>query len=107
MKSATGPKTPLPAFIAATVLFFFLSLSAADSIGFVPDYIDGTSPGDANELPLSNLPTLGDSFTDVPDAVSSATIGIAPERILIPAIGMDLAIQNPDTRDINALDALL
>ncbi|MFA7309331.1 MAG: sortase [Candidatus Paceibacterota bacterium] len=100
-------KPPFGVFLAATVLIFFLALSTADSIGFVPDYIDGTAPiASREQLPLSDLPTLGDSVLDEAQD-TAATVGIIPERIVIPAIDMDLAVQNPSTRDINALDALL
>jgi len=108
-------KPPFGVFLATTVLIFFLTLSSAESVGFVPDYIDGSTPlttggtarVESNELPLSNLPTLGDEFSASTSTIAEAPSGVNPERILIPAIGMDLAIQNPDTRDINALDALL
>ena len=40
----SGNKPPIPVFLASAVVIFFLSLSAADSIGFVPYYIDGTEP---------------------------------------------------------------
>lgn len=105
--SASPQKPPFGVFLATTVLIFFLTLSSAESVGLVPDYIDGTAPVTSNELPLSNLPTLGDEFPAATSAIAETSIGVDPERILIPAIGMDLPIQNPDTRDIAALDALL
>src|SRR3989338_3613348 len=38
-------KGPPPAVFLATVfVVFVLTLSAADSVGFVPDYIDGSTP---------------------------------------------------------------
>lgn len=102
---------PKSVFASAVVLIFFLTLSAADSVGLVPDYVDGTAPATevqerpvtaATTLPqtlaLSNLPELGGA---------QAETHVAPERIVIPEIDLDLAIQNPDTRDIAALDELL
>jgi LPXTG-site transpeptidase (sortase) family protein len=91
------------AFLAAVIVIFFLTLSAADSVGFVPDYIDGTTP--SHEIALSNLPELGIA-SDAP-ITSATSTGAKPERLLIPNIDLDLAIQNPATRDIDALDALL
>lgn len=96
-------KPPKAVFMSAAVVIFFLSLSAADSVGFVPDYVDGTAPVHevASEtltqetVALSNLPELGNEEA------------IEPERILIPAIDLDLDVQNPETRDIAALDELL
>ena len=97
----SGNKPPFTVFLAATVMIFFLSLSTADSIGFVPDYIDGSATASAGSqsIALASLPELGEE--------TPAVSGIAPERLIIPAIDLDLAVQNPATRDINALDALL
>src|SRR3989344_9204485 len=38
----SGKPAPAPVFVAATTVIFFLSLSAAESAGLVPCYIDGT-----------------------------------------------------------------
>jgi len=107
-------KPPIGVFVASTIVIFFLTLSAADSIGFVPNYIDGTASqtdmatgGSANTssqssdtLALSQLPVLGE--------VSDPSVVTAlPSRIEIPSIDLDLKVQNPDTKDINTLDALL
>lgn len=95
--------------MATTVVIFFMTLSAADSVGFVPYYVDGTSPSHADgSLELSELPTLG---TDTNGAAGAATVASAPasapNRIRIAAIDLDLPVQNPTTRDINSLDVLL
>lgn len=102
---STEPQTKAPksVFAAAVVSIFVLSLSAADSVGFVPDYIDGTARTyepvaetlSQEVVALSNLPELGE--VEVTE----------PERIIISSIGLDLAVQNPETRDIAALDELL
>lgn len=99
----TEHQPPKAVFLAATVVIFFLMLSAADSVGLVPDYIDGTAAEapvveeviSQETVALSNLPELGDDNA------------IEPERLLIPAIELDLAVQNPGTRDLTALDELL
>ncbi|MCE9541423.1 sortase [Candidatus Kaiserbacteria bacterium] len=122
-------KPPKPVFIAAAIVFFFLALSAADSIGFVPDYIDGipahpavtdedngTSAGEA--VALTELPQLGDDMLMLdsegrllpPRGTGVAAVNAAaqfPARITIGAIDLDLKIQNPTTKDVDALDALL
>jgi LPXTG-site transpeptidase (sortase) family protein len=102
MNSRNSHKPPVPVFIATTIVIFFLSLSAADSIGMVPNYLDDSAPSEA-ALALNNLPMLGEN--PVPISVAPATT--LPTRIQIPAIDLDLAIQNPNTRNIEALDALL
>ncbi len=100
----SGNKPPFTVFLAATVMIFFLSLSTADSIGFVPDYIDGSTPlttsgSGTQNVALASLPELGQE--------TPAVSGVEPERLIISAIDLDLAIQNPSTRDIGTLDALL
>jgi LPXTG-site transpeptidase (sortase) family protein len=98
-------KAPLSVFFATTVVLFGLSLSAADSIGLVPNYIDGTTP--VPSVALSSLPMLGqEAATSTPNAANSVPAAL-PERISIPSIDMDLPIQNPATTDVDALDALL
>lgn len=97
-------KPPVGVFLAATILIFFLSLSAADSVGFVPDYIDGTAPESApasQSVALSSLPDLGDA------SLATTSLGVLPAHISIPGAGIDLDVQNPATTDLAALDALL
>ena len=132
-------RPPLPVFLATSVVVFFCFLSAMDSVGFVPYYIDGTSPTTSlatsdtvsntdETLALSNLPQLGES--QVPTAgvtfttgtgqitIPSTATGIQPSaqapthvttpvRIIIGSQSIDLPVQNPSTRDVDALDALL
>jgi LPXTG-site transpeptidase (sortase) family protein len=108
-------KPPFAVFLATTVVIFFLILSAADSVGFVPNYIDGSTPLTANgtapesgvsengvgassdALALNQLPTLGEEIV--------ATV--LPTQIQIPSIDLDLKVQNPSTKDIGKLDELL
>ncbi len=105
-------KPPVMVFVASTIVIFFMSLSAADSIGFVPDYIDGSAPvatetasqtDTSQEVALADLPELGDAQS----APEAAVVTSTPARIQIPAIDLDLAIQNPATTDVDELDALL
>jgi LPXTG-site transpeptidase (sortase) family protein len=123
----TGNKPPFAVYLSVTVILFVLTLSVADSIGLVPDYIDGTqsehmavsdsqsnSPdGDWSEfdqsVSVSNLPELGEAVsapTPVVEQQHSAALS-KPTKILIPAIDMNLPVQNPSTRDLSALDTLL
>lgn len=106
-------KPPKGVFFATVVLIFFCTVSAADSVGFVPNYIDGSttftmggtaSEGNlavADQVKLSDLPQLA--------ATESPVIpeGVLPERIRSAAIGLDFVVQNPNTRDLVALDAAI
>ncbi len=107
-------KAPISVFIASTIVVFFMSLSAADSIGFVPDYIDGTPPAggaastdltSADQVPLADLPQLGETNLSVASTPAAQTA--FPLHITIASVGIDLPVQNPSTTDIDALDALL
>lgn len=105
---STQKKPPAAVFLSATLVIFFLTFLAADSVGFVPSYIDGTgSAGSAGKIALSNLPQLGDPVSARSAFSESAISAVMPERIVIPAIGMDLPIQNPATKDIDALTEVL
>lgn len=99
--SPKGTRAPAPVFVATSVVIFFLSLSAADSVGFVPCALDGDCPSEGS-VALSNLPTLGDEG----DA-QAAAVGELPMRIVIPEIDLDLPVLNPETRDIAELDEYL
>lgn len=111
-------------FAALSLVFFGLFLSAASSVGFVPYYIDGTEPtrsaahANTSDAPiaLTDYSQLHDmSFTLEGDGgirvAQSASVSSpeakAPARISIGAIDLDLAVQNPTTTDVEALDALL
>jgi LPXTG-site transpeptidase (sortase) family protein len=112
-----GNKPPLSVFFAAVVLLFFCSISAAESIGFVPDYIDGTSPAassgtapassdstnDSSSVALSALPNLGETAPQT----QAAPTGIEPVKLIITAGNIDLPVQNPSTTDVDTLDNLL
>ncbi len=110
--SQAHTRAPVPVFVATTIVIFCLSLSTADSIGFVPCYFDGTEcsesadsnvfNSDRQTVALSELPELGPEV-DTEVAIST----VLPDRILIPEIGLDLPVQNPDTKDIHELDELL
>lgn len=104
-------KPPFGVFVATTTLVFFCTLSVADSIGFVPYYIDGTTPAHASSDPslaLSDLPELGPSTSlKAGEEMIITASTVVPTHITIPAVGIDLPVQNPSTRDIATLDALL
>ena len=97
-------KPPTTVFLAATIVIFFLSLSAADSIGLVPDYIDGTVP---DTIALSNIPELTEIQPVVTGTPTEPIKTELPARIEISAIGLDLAVSNPATKELEALDLLL
>lgn len=88
---------PKGVFLATTVVMFVLALSAAESVGFVPYYVDGSSPTH-ERVALSSIPQLGDDVS---------SLGVVPTRIMIPTIDLDVQIQNPQTKEPAALDALL
>ena len=109
---STGSHTqgpPKRVFLAAVVLIFFSAMSAAQSIGFVPNYIDGSAApagegasAQVDGVRLSELPQLSELYRMEGES-SEAPQGVLPERIRSAAIGLDAVIQNPDTRDIDAL----
>lgn len=102
--SRKAKRAPVPVFMAMTVVIFVLTLSAADSVGFVPCYVDGTECRE--EVALSNLPMLGEELALDVEA-EEPVVGVLPTRIIISAIDLDLPVLNPQTRDIGELDEYL
>lgn len=98
-------KPPKKVFVATTIVIFFLTLSAADSIGLVPYYIDGTEPSsNSSSVALANLPELGEGPTA---QISEPEFAAVPERIQSAAIDLDLPVQDSNTRDIPTLYGML
>lgn len=105
-----------------TTLFFFVTfLSAAHSVGFVPDYLDGTAPVRSDtptvsaleetpleeQAPPQRAPVM-EQRAAVEENPSRGVIQVSrPVKIVIPAIDMDLPVQNPSTRDLGVLDTVL
>lgn len=102
------------AFVALSIVIFVMTLSAADSIGFVPYYVDGTEPT-RSRIAIADLPELGElpSWTVIARErereadLPNAAIAIVPERIQSNAINLDLPVQDSDTRDIDELYEML
>jgi LPXTG-site transpeptidase (sortase) family protein len=96
-------RAPVPVYLASTVVIFFLTFSAADSVGFVPCTVDATcDPGSTGaSVALSSLPQLGLG------AAAAASAGVLPTHISIPSVGIDLPVQNPDITDVDTLDTML
>jgi LPXTG-site transpeptidase (sortase) family protein len=110
------PKNSFFLFLVAAGAIFVLTLAAANSIGFVPYYIDGKG-GPLDDLPLVEeiteiaapiqelvTPLLP---TPMPQPMSAPEPAVNPERIIIQEIGLDLEVFNPETRDLAALDEVL
>ncbi|OGG58184.1 hypothetical protein A3C86_00805 [Candidatus Kaiserbacteria bacterium RIFCSPHIGHO2_02_FULL_49_16] len=110
------PRPPAAVFLATVFVVFVLTVLAADSFGFVPSYIDGstqlTTSGSVDgehdrTIALSDLPQLGSLEAIKAVAPEIIQEGILPEHISAPSIGLDLIVQNPATRDIPTLDTAL
>ncbi len=133
---AAGKANTVATTSVATLLFV-LSLSALNSVGLVPDYVDGTGtfaldtgtttpvdalPDSEGRLALNDIPRLGDEvvLTPIVAATPSTPVVIAPlaqpvqvvapiepERIVIHGLSIDLPVSNPQTTDVAALDQAL
>src|SRR3989338_500001 len=117
-KVSSNKKPPVGIFLATVFVVFILTLSAADSVGFVPNYIDGSTSFDSAQdktlttsvtdtVSLADLPQLG-GLRSIEAIVAEVAQQVSlPERIVISAISMDLPIQNHATKDIDALTEVL
>ena len=112
----SGKPAPAPVFVAATTVIFFLSLSAAESVGLVPCYIDGTEcaesrassgvlvrGGGPDVVALASLPELGPEPVQSEQKININAPAVLPERIVISAIDLDLPVQNIESKDIYVL----
>jgi len=110
--TGTPTKAPVSIFLAATAVIFGLTLSAADSVGFVPYYVDGSEPT-RSKVALNDLPELGEEIPfgtvikEETETPAASEIAVAPTRIRIASIGLDLPVSNPQTRDLEELDEVL
>lgn len=103
MKTQSTPVRRGP-FLFTFGLMFVFSLSAANTVGFVPYYVDGTEPGD-DGVALWSLPQLGDEADTTSQQPAEPTVpAFVPERITSHAIGLDLPVLNPSTTNVAALD---
>lgn len=96
-------KTQFLFFLPVAVVIFVLALSAANSVGFVPYYIDGT-PSPRQKSTIEELAQIPSAEVALP---VEAVVGTAPTRIVIKEIGLDLPVSNPSTRDLEELDHVL
>lgn len=100
-------KAPFPVYLATTVVVFFCTLSVADSLDFVPNYIDGTEPvaqaEEAQSVALSDLPELGEEQPAVAPVIEK----VMPVRVKIASISLDLPVQNIASHDLAKLDEAL
>jgi len=112
------PKLPEPpgSLFFSTLIFIFIAiLVVVSSADFIPNYLDRSripnstiavvEPAPSTEeVPLSNLPQLGESSAPTE---TTQEVSALPKKIEIPAIDMSLTIQNPSTRDIEKLNNVL
>ena len=103
----TKKRAPFGVYFSTVFVLFFCTLSAADSIGFVPCAIDDTCLDPS--VKLSDLPQLGESYANLAESftVKEQTKFASPTHIQIGTVGIDLPVQNPDTKDLAVLDELL
>lgn len=122
---AHSQRPPKRVFYALAFVIFCLILFVFNSVGFVPYYIDGT-PSSRERAAMfaaetSDMRVVTQLSELTPDTLlldsngrlvssgtsASAANAVVPTRLKIPAIDLDLAVQNPSTTDVEALDALL
>ena len=86
-------------FLAMFLLVFLVSFSALASFDIVPE------PRQEDAIASSEVSSTSSSRALV--ASVAAAQPDAPVRVKIPAVGIDVAIRNPQTTDIATLDAAL
>ena len=82
-------------FLFLFLLMFFLSFLLLFSVGFVPDY--------AFETPSSSVTSAYAETSEMP----VQSVSEVPVRIVIPKVGIDVHVENPESRDVEVLDQAL
>jgi LPXTG-site transpeptidase (sortase) family protein len=112
---ATYNKPSFGVFLACTIILLIFILSAAHSVGFVPDYLDDTAPAripaapaDAPIVRAAAVVATSSKPAHSPEVYTTPSkSSVVPTKIIIPKIGMNLLVQNPESRNLETLDALL
>ena len=110
-------------FLAAFVLVLLLTVQVCVATGFIPDASNNsntvvataaTSELNLNDSPLAAVVPLTDTNSESADAGVAAPVngtlnmnGELPTKIVIPSIGVNTLVTNPDTLDVNSLDNYL
>jgi len=100
-------RAPTSVYLATAIVIFFLALSAADSVGWVPCQIDGTCTAVVGAAPTDTNIATQSGVTAVQSTVIAPAGAILPTHIKITAVGIDLPVQDPTTTDLGALDTIL
>ncbi len=104
MKSAIKErKSDTFLYIVITAWVFVISLFVLNFFGFVPYYIDGT-PSKEELAQLENSKKEQEEKQKEEQNKPEEQRVVLPTRIIIPAVGIDAPVSNPDTTDIDALD---
>lgn len=81
-------------FLLLFLGIFFVTLLVFSWIGFVPESMETANERSVNAAAAENIERQAEQ-------------PIVPERISIPVIGVDVSIENPESRDIAILDRAL
>ncbi len=95
---------------SVATLLFVLSLSALNSVGLVPDYVDGTGtfaldsgtstpiealPDAEGRLALNDIPRLGDEVVLKPVVAPAVVPGTAPEPVVVAPLAQPVHVAAP------------
>ncbi len=90
-------------YIVITAWIFVITLAILNLIGFVPYYIDGSlSKADLLAIEQSKQEQIAKEAEEKLKPIEERIV--LPTRIVIPSLGKDLPISNPNTTDIDELD---
>ncbi len=93
-------------FLIVFLFVFFLSFSSLIAVDLVPNEIGGASTAPSVTLTASPLVATNSSPLS-PNVLDAFVHGEQPVKIEIPAIGMSVAVNNPNTTNIETLNEWL
>jgi LPXTG-site transpeptidase (sortase) family protein len=95
-------------FLGVFVLVFLVTFIALDLVGFVPDEISDNGDSVLNDLKLQTLENVAqNSETPATTTTPSKVQGEAPKHIYAPNVDIDIAVENPTSKDNAVLNEYL
>lgn len=91
-------------FLVSFLVIFTLSFSVLNTVGFVPEPVDTAERTALNQV-VSAKSNPGVTLTQSDDKWVGEDV--VPARIVVESVGIDVAVNNPQSRDISVLDESL
>ncbi len=98
-------------FLAVFIVVLIVTVSICSATGFIPDPVSASTASSTPSTNVETSPLVASAITGNGTAAplngQINMSGDLPVHIIIPSIGVNATVANPDTLDVNALDNYL